>query len=1088
MPGANIVKALNPTQSNNKYSRVTLSGVIVYGRVRMLIERPEFLGNSVMEGSGYHAILDAYALKCLAQDYFIERGMGRTNGLYATKGSILIYVDSPDWVGKDVKVSGKTSSGGCKIRRQDVPDKTCGVSAYEFGSPEQYGRSKRFPLVCNVLAELGTSLREFKGTFLEDMMAQIIGSKPEKIPYSSSVNGLIEYYGTKDYHELEVDKLEASTSSDISSKLEYHLDGMPISKYYEDFKEDLDANKEKRKAFVDEALLSIKGSFDESNVDCICGDLKSKFIQNIVFNPSEKVGIGRSLRCKNIIDDFVGACGDLTNLSNDKQSEETTQSISRGLEYLRKNIYISPDILYGGSEADSVPAISSNAIFAMAVIAVSSGIGVEKLKFNYANLSRNNSVTLGFWLYMLFNNPYLLALIGVGLSTVDADILFYSFARVYRDNDCNTEVKGTREKLQFLDTLSKRAENDTFSKISDFKYDPAEYGGKKVLVGSSFPAKLDTVATLEKLLGISLRLSSQAKAYLSNPKWYSEKLQLELCEIGVVNIYNEDRIALERDLEEEMIIYETFVKLGSLTTGITDSAIGPIVSQFESDRGFKLESLQRDAIKLCKKRAGVLSGCAGSGKTTTSDCMTEVLKTLPGYNIIYCAPTGKAARRLSEVVHAPVKTIHSQFGVGLGGSSYMKAVYKKPKKPGIGKAIYILDEMAMCSTDLMYELARNLSDDDIVYLLGDVKQLPPIGKGCPFKTLMSLLPCVELGVSKRAAEGSLVNYNTSVINFKSDGVLEDLKYDSSSFLGMPAQDTALVSSTVEEFTNYMKGVYDGKQFSEDDIQVISGYKSDTKSSSTVKLNRSLQEVLRGNQTPLYYRSEANEVYPYYKGDRVIHTNVNSYSMCKYVNTGNNVLQTLLTFGIVNGTMGKIVGIVKPQDISILPVEAYESIAGEGIYANVSEEDLKDLKDLYESKEDSLRDDSMINGEKDCFVVVSVYDIDLKQDVLVLYRATESITTEGILLRGQDLYNLDLAYALTCHKMQGSQSPVVIIPLESNSSPSFINRNMLNTMITRSQGYVCLIGDIDGAGSILSRGRRKVSEVSKNDLLNILLED
>ena len=1087
MPGANIVKALNSTEYNNKFSRVTLSGIIVYGRVRMLIERPNFLGNSIVEGSGYHAILDAYALKCLAKDYFIEHGMGRTNGFYATKGSILIYVDSPEWVGKDVKVSGKTSSGGCKIRRQDIADKTCGVSAYEFGSPEQYGRSKRFPLVCNVLAELGTNLREFKGTFLEDMMAQIIGAKPEKIPYSSSVDGLIEYFGTKDYKELSIDKVE-TTATDSSSSLEYHLDGKSISKYYDDFKEDLEYNKARRKAFVDEALLSVKNSFDGASVEEICRDLKSKFVHNIAFVPTERIGTSKSLRCKHVIEEFVSSCGDLTNLSNDKQSEETSQSIARGLEYLRKNIFVSPDILYGGSEADNVPAISSAEIFAMAVISTCSGLGVEKLKSNYSNLSRNNSVTLSFWLYLLFNNPYLLALIGVGLSTVDADVLFYSFARVYRNEDCKTDVRGIREKLQFLDTLSKRSEKDTFSKISDFKHDLAVYGGKKVLDGSSFPAKLDTTATLEKLLGISLRLSPTAKAYLVNPKWYSEKLQLELCDIGVVNIYEGNSIALERDLEEEMIIYETFIRLGSLTTGITDNTIEPIISQFESDRGFTLEALQRDAIKLCKKRAGVLSGCAGSGKTTTSDCMTEVLKTLSGYSIVYCAPTGKAARRLSEVVHAPVKTIHSQFGVGLGGSSYMKAVYRKPKKPGIGKVIYILDEMAMCSTDLMYELARNLTDDDIVYLLGDVKQLPPIGKGCPFKTLMKLLPCVELGVSKRAAEGSLVNYNTSVINFKSDGVLEDLKYDSSSFLGMPAQDTALVTSTVEEFTNYMKGAYDGKQFSEDDIQVISGYKSDTKSSSTVKLNRSLQEVLRGSQTPLYYRSEQNEVVPYYRGDRVIHTNVNSYSMCKYINTGNNVLQTLITFGIVNGTMGKIVGIVKPSDISILPVESSDCVAGEGAYANVSEEDLKDLKDLYESKEDSLRDDSMINGDKDCFVVVSVYDIDLKQDVLVLYRATESITSEGLLLRGQDLYNLDLAYALTCHKMQGSQSPVVIIPLESTSSPTFINRNMLNTMITRSQGYVCLIGDIEGSGSILSRGRRKISEVSKNDLLNILLEE
>ena len=90
--------------------------------------------------------------------------------------------------------------------------------------------------------------------------------------------------------------------------------------------------------------------------------------------------------------------------------------------------------------------------------------------------------------------------------------------------------------------------------------------------------------------------------------------------------------------------------------------------------------------------------------------------------------------------------------------------------------------------------------------------------------------------------------------------------------------------------------------------------------------------------------------------------------------------------------------------------------------------------------------------------------------------------------GPDLRNLDLAYALTCHKMQGSQAQAVIIPLEKRSNPSFINRNMINTMITRSQGKVSLVGSIGNEySSALSRGRGEVALKIKSGQYNDLLE-
>lgn len=1099
MSDANLLSALD-NQADGSYKRPALSGILVYGRVRSLIKRPKGLGQTIKDTDGYYALLDAYALKCLYDDYFGEKDDHDVNKIYFTRGSMLLYIDSPKWVGKDVKVSGKTSRSGVTIRKQDFGKAETGISAFVFDRPIKDGGKNVFPIIPNKLSEIGARDPEFRGTVLEDMMAQIFNSSTKAIPYPKTLDTLIPYTGIEDYEELVVDDESVKSTfrddsgrldiSKIKMNLTYHLDPKPISELYEPFKADLDENGEKRKDFIKHEVMELTSTMEHDEITEIAKSIRSSFISNIASDPNKPVGKGK-IKLKDYISSFISGCADGVGLSKSETiSDDDHRLISSGVDTLRSGVFADPSMLWGGTgtDVDAIPAIKDDFAFSVIVMAVCSGIGVNSIKSSFSYLRRNQDFNLGLWLHCIINNPYLLALIGVGLSTTEADVIYYSFSKKYGKGNNEDKCKETRKILQFLDTLNKRAQDSTFVEKSILASDSPFYSSRKALNTEHFPARSDVVEVLSLLLNTRLSLSNSDIQSLLNNHWYSEKLLYHLCDIGVVNIYENHMIALERDLEEEMLIYETFVMLGKMETGIQDSNIEPTITEFEQSRGFTLESLQKDAIKLCKRRAGVLSGCAGSGKTTTSDCMTEVLKKLAGYDIVYCAPTGKAARRLSEVVHAPVKTIHSQFGVSLEGSSYMKPVYRKKKKPGVNKRIYILDEMAMCSTSLMFELARNLDFDDIIYILGDVKQLPPIGKGCPFKTLMELVPCVELGVSKRAAEGSLVNYNTSLINFVSDGVMQELEYDDNTFVGREVDDPGLVNTTVKEFQKYMDGAYGGTKFSEDDIQVITGYQKDDIIFSVGHLNEPLQELLRGNSTPIFYHTKNGKVRKFYTNDRVIHTTVNSYEMCRYVDMGGGVLQATLTFGIANGDMGKLLGIVKPDDVNIFPAIPGDCKPGESTYSNVSEEEMKAIKERFEERADKLRDDSKINGDKFYFVVVKVYDTDLRRDVIVLYRATGSYSVEGLTLHGADLSNLELAYALTCHKMQGSQSPVVILPFGSQGSPHFINRNMINTMVTRSQGYVCCVGDIKGKDSLLNQGRKYKSKITSDDLLTVLIEN
>ena len=1165
MSDANVLHALDMQKGG--YKRPSLNNIIIYGRVRCIISRPSIIGNTIVDGSGYYAIIDAYALKCLGEDYFRDEYSYDVNSVYFTKGSILIYIDSPKWVGKDVKVYGKSKSYGATIRRQECNKEEEGISAFMFGPPVKKGRWNCYSLVPNMLVELQSNDADTRGTVLEDFFVSMMSKYGKEVPYPSTLDSIIPYTGVSEYEEIDVSSLSDGDDKDdiseqkmgnqgnaenrrnagnfirgdidvskIDMKLVFHLAGQDRSVYFDDFKEDIRLNAEERDVFVGNTLSDIYELYNaDDSLDVT--SLVSSFIENIAAEPQRKIGYG-SQKARTYISDFVENMYSSFRLIEEfegrRYNDFETRKIKEEIDYLKKNVLADYSLLYGNNEeVADIPMLMSTKefLFILNATSVCSGIKYDDLVGNYLHCSRTAGMSWGVYLYCLLKTPYILGMLGTGLKVSDCDVLCYSLGKVFGkgDNGDVAEItKKYRSYMIMLDTLNScmkgmykkgfggRGGINTFVKITDFKRADKCYSQveSKYAETYGFMCKPENIDLLTLWLGGKrVSLSKEDKGYLLGKDWYDEKTFDELQRYGIINTLD-GYCALERVIEQEFMIYETFEEMGKLPTGITDDVIDEVVNLFEEDRGFKLEGLQREGIKLCKMRAGVLSGCAGSGKTTTSDCMTEVLKTLGDKKIIYCAPTGKACRRLAEVVKGTVKTIHSQFGVSVGGSSYLQGAYKsKASREGSGN-IYILDEMAMCSTELMYSVARNISDKDIIYFLGDVKQLPPIGGGCPFKVLMTVLPCVELGVSKRAAEGSLVNYNTSLINFMSDGICAELKYDDKSFIAHDCNDETIVNTVNRVFMNFIEGKENGTKYSEDDIQVITGYQKKEKLSSTVRLNKPIQENLRRNDRVLYYkerRVSGEELNPFYQNDRVIYVNKNSYDICRYILNSKGEYVQVPTFGCVNGEMGKLVDIVRTDNVVIHKFSVtgnsgnwkWGSVELENLFSQKSEEDITQILDRFESKKDSLRVDDGFVNDSYYFVVVKVYDSDLECDVYCLLRGKgRNIISDGrtegqyegysspdgnrvLALSGQDLDNLMLAYALTCHKMQGSQSPVVIAVFESGGSPDFINRNMINTIITRSQGVVCCVGSVLGEDSMLNRGRKRISNTECRDILSVL---
>lgn len=1110
MADANLLEAL-------KRNKNRLDNIVVFGRVRCAIKDPNLLGKSVevSEHDGFFAILDAYALKCLDIDYFGNMDVRDANKLYFTKGSMIIFIDDKKWIGQDVKVY-KRGSSGVSIKRQWYSKTEYdGVTAFVFVR----GQSSNFKIAPNKLVELGKNDSDVRGTTLQDFIVSVVVNKEGVIEYPITLDSISSYEGVINYEELKDEDIVAShefvDSSDrvdvtkIDLNLTYHLDGAKRSQFSSLISQEVMEMSKARRKFAKDLLDKILKCYrEEDSDDCDYGvlghkgnspimtvsevqrDIKKRFVANIASKDSEVIGNSK-LRGNYYVGEFLKYAqeGPFSAPADATLSKDDKVKLRESIESLASMVQIDPTVLLGDyGDFNSIPLLRNPIHYAMVVMGILSGKDPEDLMISKEWMHKTYAIDDNLWFYILIRCPYLLGLMSPAFKLVDCDIMYLSFSRFYSKDCLSEDNMDLRANLIFLESIDDASDKDTLVYPSKVKGVTAKYPAvaKRYFSNFGFPARMEYVEALKTLLGSNISLSSKEVADWLNMPWYSEERLDLLSENGVIELID-DKMMLVGDMEKEFLIYNTLIEKGHEMTGVSLDLVQETIEDFEAEKGFKLEKLQKDGIQLTMYKAAVLSGCAGSGKTTTSDCMVEVFKRLDNFNeryeLIFCAPTGKACRRLSEVIKSPVRTIHSQFGVFMGGSSFLAPVTVKRKNTTEAEKtkIYLLDEMAMCSMPLLYEICRGLGDDDFIYFLGDIKQLPPIGKGNPFALLMKLLPCIELGVSKRAAEGSEVNYNTTLINCMSDGMVKELSYNEKDFFCRECADASIPREVVKCWKEFMDGTMGGKPYEEDDIQVISGYQKEDVLFSAPQLNVVLQALLRSKDTLLFKHTNRS----FYKNDRVIHLKVNDYNMTRYIEESENTFVEVPTFGMVNGEMGKLIGVARSDMVHFVSFNPDNCKANEGYYENVSEDRLKDLLERRAAREEDLRDDSKIKNNRMYFVKVKVYDVDLCKDVVVLYRASARILDGETILEGTDLSNLDLAYALTTHKMQGSQSPVVILPFGTTCSPMFINRNMLNTMVTRSQGVVCMVGSIKGADSPVNRGRQYVSPVNCSDLLTVL---
>lgn len=543
-------------------------------------------------------------------------------------------------------------------------------------------------------------------------------------------------------------------------------------------------------------------------------------------------------------------------------------------------------------------------------------------------------------------------------------------------------------------------------------------------------------------------------------------------------------------LEKELYVYNFMYNMSKRSTGFTVEEIDTYITEFELSKGITLEEQQRKAVELMINASGCIAGGAGSGKTTTSDCFLYVLNRIaPEKEVRFGAPTGKAAKRMQEVLHKEVPTLHREFKIGITSSD---TVFEKDiDEIGSSNVVYLFDESAMIPINLLYNIVKRLNEDTAsIYLFGDFNQLPPIGKGLPFRNLLRFMPCVFLEVSKRAKEGSTITLNANYVNEYSDK--NNWKWLESN------NDFRLVPCASEHIQKIVSGIckhYLGKtsvyedntilsylgmtefpklDVTADDIQVVTPVGKASYNFGTIQLNNILQPIFNPNSkysnTFCYYYNEEN-FNRFTIGDRVIHKEANNYGMQWYCSYKNGEFHKMYGYGISNGEVGKIVGFVPSYT------------------ANFYKEDEDKPEGFNYPK--GMRKDEYYKNENGYFVVVEYTDYLTDRNFYILYRAeeTKKLNKIGLPLKGEDLGQLALFYAGTTHKLQGSQAKLIISVLDySDRLKNFISKNMVYTLMTRAIDFEFFIGSVDNTpNSMLSQARTVSAEYGINTIGGLLYE-
>lgn len=408
------------------------------------------------------------------------------------------------------------------------------------------------------------------------------------------------------------------------------------------------------------------------------------------------------------------------------------------------------------------------------------------------------------------------------------------------------------------------------------------------------------------------------------------------------------------------------------------------ISALEKDLSIEYAELQKKAILTALlSPVMILTGGPGTGKTTTVKAIIHLLEA-EGEKVFLAAPTGRAAKRLSELTGKPAQTIHRLLGVAFGEDDTHQFVHNSQNL--LKCDVLVVDELSMVDIFVFQSLLDALKMSCKIILVGDSDQLPSVGVGNVLEDLIQSekIPTVSLQeVFRQAAESLIITNSHAIIQ----GKMPDLQKKNNDFF-LVRRNTAegIQKTTVDLAVRRLPEAY--KLSPLWDIQVL----SPTKKSSigTPALNRELQEALN---PPNQQKAEAKMGETIFReGDKVMQVR-NNYDILWH-REGAAASEEPSGTGIFNGDIGQILMIDR---------------AG------------RSLKIQFDNR-------------------VANYTFD-------------------------QLRELDLAYAITVHKSQGSEFEVVVLPLSPHGGRMYY-RNLLYTAVTRAKKLLVIVGTEESVYSMV----------------------
>lgn len=455
-----------------------------------------------------------------------------------------------------------------------------------------------------------------------------------------------------------------------------------------------------------------------------------------------------------------------------------------------------------------------------------------------------------------------------------------------------------------------------------------------------------------------------------------KKIVVKIAADGTRNVYASIYYYMELSVAKRLTDLEVH-------TGEDEKYFERRIAQIEKDTNIELDNIQKAAVKTAVENGlMVITGGPGTGKTTTINTIIKYFE-MEGYDIRLAAPTGRAAKRMTETSGYEAQTIHRMLEIsgGIsddnGGRGSQGMHFERDESNPLETDVIIVDEMSMVDINIMNSLLKAVAIGTKLILVGDVDQLPSVGPGNVLKDIISsgCVPVVKLEkIFRQAAESEIVT-NAHKINKGERVVLN--KYSKDFLFVKRDSADAIIAAMCTLIKAKLPGYVNADI---NDIQILTP--SRKSAVGVERLNRIMQDFL--NPADVTKMEKTFGDITFREGDKVMQIK-NNYQM---------EWERKSRYGVT-----------------------YES--GTGIY----------------------------NGDTGIIEEINTF----AERIIVKFEDEKYVSYEF-----KQLDELELAYAITIHKSQGSEYPAVIIPMFTGPR-MLMTRNLLYTAVTRAKKCVCMVG-------------------------------